>query len=284
MLPPDVIPTILSYCDQSTLAAVCRVNRNWSKHALAVLYAAPTITTIDQLDAFFFTGSQQALARCVQVFTLLRLAHRWQLNGHFVLGNIAQRCPGITTLNLEGCRITDNVLAELWTTASGCALTPEDLPRVIHGPQGLHLLNENGERYTELVCRLPRLRQLSLAYCSITAAGGHLLASIKTLRRLVAHTTNIDDQTVKAVLQGCLDLEYLDVSNCEQLTDQSIGLINTLGSNLRGVSFAGCYGILQASSHPAVVNGLDWEDVLSDDFSGSDMEDAAAGVFEISLS
>ncbi|KAJ1978501.1 hypothetical protein H4R35_001879 [Dimargaris xerosporica] len=282
MLPPEVIPAILSYCDQSTLAAICRVNHHWSKHALVALYAAPTITTFDQLDTFFFTGSQQALARCIRVFTLVRLAHRWQLNGHFVLGNLAQRCPSITTLNLEGCQITDDVLAALWTN-SGRALASDDLPRAIHGPQGLCLSNESGTSDTELMFRLPQLRQLSLAFCPITAAGGRLLGSITTLRRLVVRSTNIGDQTIKAVLQGCPELEYLDVANCEQLTDRSIGLVNTLGSNLRGVSFAGCYGILQASSHPAVVNGLDWEDVPSDDFSDSDMEDAAAGVFEVAL-
>lgn len=187
------------------------------------------ITAVDMGDQQLDDRLAQALPRLRALDTLAIHNSNLSESGWKLLGGLSK----LKQLDLRGCQVDDS---QLRLALSGM---PELVSLRLNGQGGETQVTDQG---LEPLRDCPKLKLLALDYLPIGLAGLqnlsglkqlaeiylagsklddrclHLLAEFRTLRKLRAAQTSITDTGVSALAD--LPLEELDLSECNQLTDE----------------------------------------------------------------
>ncbi|KAL6503136.1 hypothetical protein OROHE_023765 [Orobanche hederae] len=125
---------------------------------------------------------------------------------------IASASGSVTYLNLESCFcITDRGLGFL-----SCSLLSKTLKTLVLAK--CSKITDCGVSVLQNMCCLENLN-LANHGARITNAGGLAISEIKTLKKLnLAGVMSLTDRTIVALARNCLDLEVLDLSDCQKVT------------------------------------------------------------------
>ncbi|KAL6585367.1 hypothetical protein OROMI_002011 [Orobanche minor] len=125
---------------------------------------------------------------------------------------IASAVGSITYLNLESCFcITDRGLGFL-----SCSLLSKTLKTLVLAK--CSKITDCGVSVLQNMCCLENLN-LANHGARITDAEGLAISEIKTLKKLnLAGVMSLTDRTIVALARNCLDLEVLDLSDCQKVT------------------------------------------------------------------
>ncbi|PRQ52612.1 putative leucine-rich repeat domain, L domain-containing protein [Rosa chinensis] len=139
----------------------------------------------------------------------LGLCHKVEDNDIEAIGSAAS---SIAYLNLESCVcITDRGLGFL-----SHALFSKTLKTLVLAK--CSKITDSGVSVLQNMCCLEHLN-LANHGAKITDVGGLAISEIKTLKKLnLSGLMSLTDQTVVALAQNCLNLEVLDLSDCQRVT------------------------------------------------------------------
>ncbi|KAI5814728.1 hypothetical protein BZA77DRAFT_94890 [Pyronema omphalodes] len=181
---------------------------------------------------------------------------------------VAENCPRLQGLNLMGCKgITDASLIPLSKNRrilrrlklSECnQITDETvLALATHCPQLLeidfhkcHQISDSS--ITFLLSKLKHLRELKLAFCDLLTDATFLhLPATKTFDALrildLTDCNQITDDAVHKIIKMAPRLRSLILAKCRQITDRAVISITGLGKNLHSLHLGHCSNITDAA-------------------------------------
>ncbi|KAJ3018451.1 hypothetical protein HKX48_002876 [Thoreauomyces humboldtii] len=184
-------------------------------HTLATpsIYSAPEFTSEQQCQLFIkvVAGNKQ-LGRIVKEINMVSTPGHWQFVTDLMVDALAEACPNLESLDLEGCRSIHD--KSLYSIANS-------LPNI----SSLSIafcarITDSGLFY--LLGRCRRLRNLELTCIPrISDAGLQPLTFARSfLETLNLSGTRVADDSVRAIISRAPDLVFLDVSSCYNLLDR----------------------------------------------------------------
>ncbi|KAI8147211.1 hypothetical protein BJV82DRAFT_598187 [Fennellomyces sp. T-0311] len=224
-LPGEIVQIILSYLDQRTLAHINATSKTLHHASLHRLYESPTFNTISQFQ-LFVTNLNNKAADCLKVIDLSPTNHRWKPETNGLVDELVQKAKRIVDLNLCLCQIGFDVLVS-------CVQNLD-----------LRYLSLNENRCVDdkiMIQLLPRLA---------------------SLRGLDIGATNIRDRTLKHIAKYCKQLESLDVSDCQRITEDGVRCLTTELPRLNFLNLANCYNVVSMDGEfdGVAVDEGEWED------------------------
>ncbi|KAK1789963.1 hypothetical protein P4O66_002284 [Electrophorus voltai] len=235
---PEILAMIFSYLDvrdKGRVAQVCTAWRDASYHK-SVWRGVEAKLHLRRANPSLFPSLQARGIRRVQILSLRRS-----------LSYVIQGMPNIESLNLSGCyNLTDNGLGHAFV---------QEIPslRVLNLSLCKQITDSSLGRIAQY---LKNLEVLELGGCSnITNTGLLLIAwglhRLKSLNlRSCRHVSDVGighlAGMTRSAAEGCLNLEYLTLQDCQKLTDLSLKHISKGLAKLKVLNLSFCGGISDA--------------------------------------
>lgn len=189
------------------------------------------ITEFKNLQHLLLSQNKKLTGNCLHTLSTLSNLHSLTLNDwpHFTdddLEKLVRYLPGITSLNLSGCRqLTDQGIAHLTLLTQLKSLNLS----------GCDKLSSTGLKH---LSTLTHLEELNVSHCyNVTDECLQSLNALPLKRLYLNHCYKLTDNGLRHM--ACLPLETLDVSNCSQLTGK--GIKELRGTPIRTLHLHGCY-------------------------------------------
>lgn len=189
-----------------------------------------------RLSGAYRLGDDSILALLSRVPGLqtLALPHCSRVEGSF-LESLPRLLPQLRTLDVSGCR---------GVSASALCDALQGLPALDSlALDGIAEVNDDLLRILSLAA--PNLKELSLRTCPNVTAAGLAALKLPLLRRLALDECRIQDG-IKALTQGCPDLEEVSLHRCQGVNDEVVRALAQRG-NLRCASFNGAAALTDAA-------------------------------------
>ncbi|KAI8332601.1 hypothetical protein BC941DRAFT_435995 [Chlamydoabsidia padenii] len=200
--------TSLLQDDQQTLAQLTFVSRTLNNVVTPYLYKTPMFLNFHQLSLFtqYLTEPHLAL---IKTLDLQLLSHRWQQPIGSTLEPILPRVINLERLDLGFCHLDPRRIVD---AISRCSI--------------LQYLSFNGVRHVtdEVILAFvrdhPKLIELDISCATIT------------------------DESIYAISNYCPSLEELDISGCEQVSEEGIRFLAQECKHLRYINIKDCYNVI----------------------------------------
>ena len=173
------------------------------------------------------------------------------------LTEVMQLCPNLTTLSLTWCKYLENEDMEAiatcfpnletnqsWKMSYLRHLDLSNCRRVADA--GLAIIGQNCPNLQELILNgCSQITDLGIQILSYNIGGSPNCPQLQTLN---LSGTRITDQAIAYIIRFCRDIQSLDLSYCESITDKGvISIAQTYRQNLHTLNLQGCSQLTDAS-------------------------------------
>ncbi|KAI8093236.1 uncharacterized protein BX664DRAFT_313310 [Halteromyces radiatus] len=196
--------------DQQTLVQLSFVSRTFHQVAIPYLYRAPSILSFHQLTLFIQRLTPR-YSELIKIIDLQGIPDRWQQDIGSVLNTLLLRTIHLENLDVGFCNLDPR---RVISSISNCSSLRYLSLKAVR--------NVTDEVVENFVRDHPSLIGLDISYSSIT------------------------DDSIYTISQHCISLEELDISGCEQISEEGIRFLAQQCKQLRYINIKDCYNVVPA--------------------------------------